>query len=451
MHDHLPAAPIPSSAPAPLPVARILGLGGAGIQAVEQMCRAGLEGAVGIAIHSDARCLASCSLPVKHLLGGHVTRGLKAGDPEMARALAEAEVDALRELGRGADLVVMVAGLGGNTAAGAAPVLARALRETRALVLALVALPFDFEGRRRQTQARAALRELRTAADAVVSLPNQNVVALLDAQTSLTEALRVIDDLLARGVRGLLRLLRRDGLINVDFGDLCHVVRGRQAESCLATAEAAGEHRAREVVEQLAHSPLLDQGRALARADALLVSLTAGPGLALGEVNQVMEQIQRLAARAQVIMGALVDPALDQRLAVTLVASDKTGPAPVATPSAADREVVPEPPEPEPPAGEFPPPADRPGSERVPTRGAASRGQRGGEPGPELELPGHERVGSAEPAASTARPARRRRPQQISLPLEPIARGRFAGTDPTVHQGEDLDRPTYQRRGVTLN
>lgn len=442
-----PLLPPPASPPGTPPVARVIGIGGAGLQAVEHLMRDPLADVVCAAVHTDLRRLETCGLPHKLLLGGQVTRGLKVGDPESSRRLAEAETAALRPLCEGADLVILVAGLGGNTAAGAAPVLARVARESGALVLALAALPFDFEGRRRHTQARAALQELRSAADAVIGLPNQKVAALLDEHTSLTETLQYIDDLLARGVRGLLRLLRRDGLINVDFGDLCHVVRGRQTESCFATAEAEGENRARDLVEKLARSPLLDSGRALAEADALLISLTGGPGLSLKDVNQVMEQVNRAAEHAQVIMGALIDPALDGRLAATVVVSRRLPAA--AAEAAESAEQTGESP---PPAAEFPtedpgvlPVAERPRPE------ASSAARRFVPPPPELTPEQAERLLAERGGAGAARRRTRGKPEQIALPLQAVSKGRFARTDPTVYRGEDLDVPTFRRRGVPLN
>lgn len=426
------------------PTAKIIGVGGAGLQALAHMARVGVGGAALAAVHTDARLLSESALADKLLLGSQLTRGLKVGEPELGRAVAEAEAHRLRHLCEGADLVIVVAGLGGNTASGAAPVLARVARENGALVLALVALPFDFEGRRRQQQAQAALGRLRTAADAVICLPNQKVSNLIDEKTSLPEAMQIIDDLLTQGVRGLLRLVMRGGLINVDFADLCHVVRGRQAESYFATAEAAGEVRAREVVERLVRHPLLDEGRLLAEADAVLVSLNGGLGLTLKEVNQVMEQINRLAENAQVIMGATIDPALADRLAVTLVAARRTTSESVDAPrpEASD--------EAEPLASEFPTrDADLDGA-RFDEARAPRAAQRYVPPPPDLtpeeaqRLLGHRRRGIAGPRPKL-------KAQQGVLPLEVVSKGRFARSEPTVHRGEDLDTPTYIRRGMALN
>jgi cell division protein FtsZ len=327
-------------------------------------------------------------------------------------------------------------------------VLARVARENGALVLAIVALPFDFEGRRRQQQAQAALKQLKTVADAVISLPNQKVAGLIDEKTSLSEAMLIVDDLLARGVRGLLRLMTRDGLISVDFSDLCHVVRGRQAESCFATTEATGENRAREVVERLVASPLLDNGRALSGADAVLVSLTGGPGLSLREVNQVMEQINRLCEHAQVVMGATVDPELEGRLAVTLIAAGRPA-AEASVPAVRARDGLAGV-EPEPPASEFPTGESTPAAERGEAGAGPRPTQRYVPPPPELTAEQAARILAGRTGGGMRRRTRVK-PQQGMLPLEAVSKGRFAKSEPTIHRGEDLDTPTYIRRGMALN
>lgn len=437
----------PTSSPPAPPGARVIGVGGAGLQVVEGLLRQGLPGIACAGIHTDARRLQSSPLPRKLLLGGQVSRGLKAGEPEVSRRLAEAEPEALRHLCEGADLIILVGGLGGNTAAGAMPVLARAARESGALALVLATLPFDFEGRRRQVQARTALEELRSAADAVISLPNQKVAALLDERTPLTETLEHIDELLGRGVHGLLRLLRRDGLINVDFADLCQVVRGRPAESCFATAEAEGENRARDLVEKLARHPLLDSGRDLAEADALLISLTGGPDLSLKDVNQVMEHINRAAEHAQMVMGALMDPALNGRLAATVIVSRRSTPELAA--AAPGGKIAADP---APPAAEFPT-HDAPGAggrEQIRTPGSGAS-RHFVPPPPELTPEQAERLLAERAGPAGIRRRARGKPEQIALPLQVVSKGRFARTDPTVYQGMDLDVPTFRRRGILLN
>ena len=442
-----PSLPVPPPAGRGTPHIKVIGVGGAGLQALGSMRTAGFDGVQFAALHTDARLMAVCPFDEKVLLGAALTRGLGAGgDPEIARAAAESDAEALRALCVGVYLVVVLTGLGGGTGSGVAPVLARVAREQGALVLGLVALPFEFEGNRRQQQAQLALRHLKTAADAVICLPNQKVAALVDENTTLVETFRIANDLLREGLAGLWRLITRDGLITVDFGDLCRVVRGRQAESCFATAEAMGENRAREVVDRLLSSPLLDQGRLLAEAEAVLVSLVGGASLTLKEVNLVMDQLNRVCEHAQVIMGAATDPAYADRLGVTLVATRRLG-EPERKP---ERAVAAPVADPAPPAAEFPiaPVAPAAGTRSVtPTDRPSPRYVA---PAPELTPEQAEQMLARQDTAGGRR-RRKAAMRQEMLPLEVVSKGRFAKSEPTIYRGEDLDTPTYIRRGMALN
>jgi cell division protein FtsZ len=429
------------------PAIKVIGVGGAGLQALEQIAQGGFAGLAYAAVHTDARRLVQSSIGEKLLLGAERLRGLSAGgDPELGRVAAEAEAAKLRDTCAGADLVIIVAGLGGGTGSGAAPVVARLAREQGTLVLALVVLPFDFEGSRRQQQAQDALRRLKTAADAVICLPNQKVAQLIDEHTTLFDAFKIANQLLARGVGGLWRLLQRHGLINVDFADLCHVVRGRQAESCFAAAQAQGEGRAREVLAQLLASPMLDGGQLLAEADAVLVSVTGGLDLTLKEVNQLMDQIKRRCENAQLVVGAAVDAAFDQRLAVTLVAAKRNPPNAQKTAAALEGHAGHEPLRSELPASPLEldtqlrshPVPETDGSQPVP-------------PAPELTAEQTAQLLAEQAGAVGARPKKARKLQQGILPLEIVSKGRFARSEPTVHRGADLDLPTYIRRNLPLN
>ncbi|MHB1309159.1 MAG: cell division protein FtsZ [Limisphaerales bacterium] len=447
MNEFSSSVPQPTaSGPAPVksPLIRVIGVGGAGLQAVAAMAGAGFAGVGFCGVHTDASRLANSPLTDKILLGANRTRGMGAGgDPEIGRAAAEEEANQLREMCAGCDLIILVAGLGKGTGSGAGPVVGRVARESGALVLALATLPFGFEGDRRQRQAHEALQQLKRSTDAVVCLPNQKVVGLIDENTTLAEMFSIANAMLADGVRGLWRLAINDGVIPVDFADLCRVVRGRQAESCFATAEARGESRAREVVEALLASPMLEAGRALGEADAVLVSLVGGTDLKQKEVSMVMEQINRLAERAEVVMGAACEPEFEGRLAVTLIAARRSESIPGmgrVGAAAAEEEsggLL---------TGDAPPDlalespegaGDRPHSRYVP-------------PAPDLTPELRDRVLRQAGVSARQRRKAARLNQQL-LPLDVVAKGRFAKSDPTVHDGEDLDTPTYIRRGVALN
>ena len=322
---------------------KVCGVGGAGCNAAGFIAQTKFDSVGFLLLNTDAQALAASPLPDKWVLGRQRTRGLgTGGDPEQGRAAAEDDAARLASFCAGADIIFILAGLGGGTGTGAAPVLARVARESGALVLAMVTLPFDFEGARRQRQAGTGLQQLKAAADAVICLPNQKLFKMLDENTSVLETFVIGHKLMADGLRGIWRLLTQTGLINVDFADLCSVTRGRHVASSFATAEAGGEKRGEQIIEKLLAHPLLDGGQVLNESDAVLVSLAGGPDLAMSEVNKIMEPLQRQCENAHFIFGAVIDEAFAGRLSVTLIASGpraapKPRPAAQPRPLAAER------------------------------------------------------------------------------------------------------------------
>jgi len=422
---------------------KVLGVGGAGCNAVSHLARESFAGVSFAVMNTDAPALAQSPVPTKLNLGAKSTRGLGAGgDPERGRAAAEEDATQIRALCEGADVVFVVAGLGGGTGTGAGPVVARVAKETGALVLSIVMLPFDCEGSRRARQAQLGLHELKSAADGVICLPNQRVFKLIDENTSLLEAFHITNELVAQGVRGIWRLLSRPGLINVDFADLCSVTRGRHAESCLVTAEAQGENRSREVMEKVMAHPLIEGGQVLTESAGVLVCIAGGKGLTMAEVNRIMEQINRQCEQANIIMGAAIDEELGDKLLVTLVASrrnaeggtrnaESQGGSGRATDTAAA--------------------AYSAGVEmETSMTGLGSRpSSRFVAPAPESTPEKTERL-LTQQSGGRGRKGNSRM-KQGQLPLEIISRGRFEKSEPTIYHGQDLDVPTYIRRGVALN
>jgi cell division protein FtsZ len=424
---------------------KVLGIGGAGCNAVSHLARQDLGGVHFAALNTDAAALAQAEVTTRLNLGAQTTRGLGAGgDPARGQAAAEETAGEIRALCEGAQVVFLLAGLGGGTGTGASPVVARVAKECGALVLSIVILPFECEGGRRMRQAQLGLVELKSAADSVICLPNQKVFKLIDEKTSLLEAFQITNDFITRGVRGIWRLLSRPGLINVDFADLSSVTRGRHAESALATAEARGENRVREVMEKLLAHPLIEGGQTLNEAGGVLVCIAGGPDLTMSEVNRVMEQVNRQCEQAHIIMGAAIDPELTDRLSVTLLAAR----------AAAVGESLGAPP------GQ--------GVRRAESSASALAGMdlatsmvnpfvsgktssRFVPPPPSLTPEKTEQL-LAQQNGGTGR-ARKAgsRLRQGTLPLEIISKGRFEKSQPTIHQGQDLDVPTYLRRGVALN
>ncbi|MDB6018918.1 MAG: Cell division protein FtsZ [Pedosphaera sp.] len=423
---------------------KVFGVGGAGGNAIDYMARQDFDGVNFVAINTDAQALLNLGVAERLTLGAKLTRGLgTGGDPDLGRAAAEEDVEKIRALCAGADVICVVAGMGGGTGTGAGPVVARLAKETGALVMGIVTLPFEFEGMRRQRQAQLGLRDLKAEADGVICLPNQKVFKLIDENTSVNEALKITNELLAQGVRGIWRLLTHTGLINVDFNDLCAVLRGRHEESSLATVEATGENRSHEVLEKLTSHPFLEGGQVLAEADAVLVSLTGGPDMTMAEVNRVMEQINRHCENAHIIMGAGIQGAFAGRLSVTLVASRRNtreergyGRSSAAAMSVREESM-------DVPGHEHDKELVNPPAEKRPTSRFVA-------PAPSLSQQQTEKLLTSQPG-STRQRKKASALRQGQLPLEIVSKGRFEKSEPTIHQGEDLDVPTYIRRGVALN
>ena len=422
---------------------KVIGVGGGGCNAVAHMVRERMSGVSFVVANTDAQALAESPAEEAIILGTKLTRGLgTGGDPELGKAAAESDRERLKELCAGVDIVFVVAGLGGGTGTGGAPVVAQVAKEAGALVLGIVTLPFDFEGNRRQRQGQCGLQELKAQADAVICLPNQKIHRLIDENTSFVDTFKISNDLVAQGVRGIWRLLTQTGMINVDFNDLCSVTRDRHAESAFAHVEVAGENRAAQAVEQMLAHPLLDSGQVLSEADTVLVSIVGGREMAMGEVNRLMEHLNRQCENAHLIMGAAIDETFSNRLAVTLIASRRA--AEIRDPRERRRGSLDR-------SAEERMPSDRSlsaadfDSELIQKNAPARPASRFVAPAPELTEQRAEHM--------LGRQGRRKKTpmRQAQLPLEIISKGRFEKSEPTIHQGEDLDVPTYIRRGVAMN
>ncbi len=403
---------------------KIFGVGGAGVSLLEALNGEDFAGAAFVAVNTDAPSLAASSATVKIHLETKLLRGLgTGGDPERGRAIAEEQFAILKTACEGADVILIVAGLGGGAGSGISPVLARAAKETGALVLAFVTLPFLCEGNRRQQQAQQSLEQLKSVADGVICLPSQKAFKLIDENTSVLDTFRITGGLLVEGVRGVWQLLTRPGLIQIHFNDLCALVRDRHSESAFAFVEASGAGRSREIVEKLIAHPLLDEGRALAESDAVLVSLMGGKDLTMAEVNRVMEQIGRHCEHAQIIMGAAVDVAMKNKLSVTVIAAKQNSNAEPMNVSGDSTEQV--------------------------SRNSIARPARCVSQPQTAALEQREQLLKQHASGRGRKAASKMR--QTQLPLAIISKGRFDKSEPTIHKGEDLDIPTYYRRGVVLN
>ncbi|MEX0850751.1 MAG: cell division protein FtsZ [Gaiellaceae bacterium] len=303
---------------------RVVGVGGAGLNALHRMIDAGIAQVDFIAVNTDIQALAASDAPVKISIGERVTHGLGSGaEPTVGRQAAEDAADQLRATLRGSDMVFVTAGEGGGTGTGAAPVVARIARELGALTVGIVTTPFRFEGTRRRTAAERGVEELRAACDTVIVIPNDRLLEVLDRSTSMIDAFRIADDVLRQGVQGICDLITTPGLINLDFADVRTVMQDA-GSALMGIGYATGPNRAIEAAERALGSPLIDAEIVSARG--ILLSIAGGDDLSLVEVNDAAEVVRATATdETNIIFGANVDPRLTGQVWVTVVATGLGG------------------------------------------------------------------------------------------------------------------------------
>jgi len=314
----------PPKGTAYLAAIRVVGVGGAGLNALHRMIDAGIAQVDFIAVNTDMQALAVSDAPTKIHIGEGVTHGLGSGaDPTVGRAAAEDAADQLRATLRGSDMVFVTAGEGGGTGTGAAPVVARIAREIGALTVGIVTTPFRFEGTRRRTAADRGVEELRAACDTVIVIPNDRLLDVLDRSTSMIDAFRIADDVLRQGVQGICDLITTPGLINLDFADVRTVMQDA-GSALMGIGYATGPNRAQEAAERALGSPLIDGEIVSARG--ILLSIAGGDDLSLVEVNEAAEVVRATATdETNIIFGANVDPRLTGQVWVTVVATGLGG------------------------------------------------------------------------------------------------------------------------------
>jgi cell division protein FtsZ len=303
---------------------RVVGVGGAGLNAIHRMMDAGIAQVDFVAVNTDRQALAISDAPIKIAIGEGLTQGLGSGaDPAVGRAAAEEALDQLKAALRGSDMVFVTAGEGGGTGTGAAPVVARVARELGALTVGIVTTPFRFEGTRRRSAAESGVDELRTACDTVIVIPNDRLLEVLDRSTSMVDAFKIADDVLRQGVQGICDLITTPGLINLDFADVRTVMQDA-GSALMGIGYATGQNRAKEAAERALGSPLIDAE--IVRARGILLSISGGDDLSLVEVNEAAEVVRQTATdETNIIFGATVDPRLTGQVWVTVVATGLGG------------------------------------------------------------------------------------------------------------------------------
>ncbi len=302
-------------------VIKVVGVGGGGGNAVQHMVQTDIEGVQFICANTDAQHLSSLSVETLLQLGTSVTKGLGAGaNPEIGKQAALEDRDRIQESIQGADMVFITAGMGGGTGTGGAPIVAQVAREMGILTVAVVTKPFPFEGKRRMDLAVDGILELGQHVDSLITIPNEKLLSVLGRQMTLLDAFRVANDVLRGAVQGIAELITRPGLINVDFADV-RTVMSEMGMAMMGTGTATGENRAREAAEAAINSPLLENVN-LAGAKGLLVNVTAGMDLSIGEFDEVGGIVQDIAAAdANVVVGTVIDPEVHDELRVTIVAT----------------------------------------------------------------------------------------------------------------------------------
>ena len=377
---------------------QVVGLGGAGGNVVDKLAAIGLGASGFVAVDTDAQALQRIVMAQKVAVGAKRTRGLGCGgDPDLGRQCIESAKRAMCKRLEGAEVVLLIAGMGGGLGTGAASALATIASTEGALVLGLALMPFECEGRRRMEQAHAGLARLREAADAVICLPNQHVLELHGENKSAQETFEAANALVLEGVFGIGRLLRADGLLTAGLADLRAVLSGRHEGSVLAAAEAEGRKRHRELLDQLCAHPFMEKGKVLKEADALLISLVGGLDMSMADVNRVTQHIVAHCPEAELVLSAAVEPGFKDKLGITVITARGKMEAEVKT---AQEPVV-------------------------------------AVPQPESK---------AEPKVRR----RRQTAKQQELQLQTISKGRFEKSEPTLYGGEDLDVPAFIRRNLPL-
>jgi len=438
---------------------KIVSVGGAGLNALDRILLDGLERAEAVAINTDVQSLASSVAAHKVQLGRTVTRGLGAGgDPELGYQAAVESADEIREALADARMIFICAGLGGGTGSGAAPYVAQLAREVGALVVAFSTLPFSFEGKRRNAQAREALARLNEVANAVICFENDQMGDIVAPQAGIHQAFALADSTVSQSVRSIVNLIQRPGLIRIGFDDLLAALRSRNSRCLFGFGESDSDNRAHEALTQALKNPLMDRGRMLADATRVLVQVAGGPGMTLSEVEILMQELGRhVNEQTQILFGVAVDGRLGDRLSVTIISSLAADEDLISQPVESAQSSAPATPpvweqpqevppnidfEPEPmPMEDFQPAEMIPIDEPPPAEPVLNK------PEPIVSTPHKKPAPVKEEKPPVEKSAQAK---QEVLQFEPATRGRFEKSEPTIVEGEDLDIPTYLRKNIKV-
>lgn len=303
---------------------KVVGVGGSGVNAVNRMVEAGLKGVEFLAVNTDAQSLHSSHADKKIHIGKALTKGLGAGsDPEVGKKSAEEDSEVIYEALKGADMVFITCGEGGGTGTGAAPIIANISKEVGALTIGVITKPFGFEGEKRKRIAEEGVDELRDKVDALITIPNDRLLQIVDKKTSLLDAFQVVDDVLRQGVQGISDLITESGLINVDFADV-KTIMSNAGSALMGIGRGSGENRAIEAAKQAINSPLLELS--INGAKGVLFNVTGGADLGMHEIDEAAKVITNAVdTEANIIFGAVIDPNITGEVRITVIATGFEG------------------------------------------------------------------------------------------------------------------------------
>jgi cell division protein FtsZ len=413
---------------------KLIGVGGAGSNAVDRLKMENLERLQLAVINTDHQALSSSPVQDKVLIGLSVTRGLGAGgDPELGRNAAEADREKIATVVKDCDLVFLLAGMGGGTGSGASPAVAEIAAESGALVIAFVTLPFSFEGGRRLKQAEDGLRALRQVCDAVIALPNDMLLQESVENESVLDSFARADEWVGRGVKSIWAMLFKTGLINLDFSTLRQAFQQRGAKTLFGLGEGSGENAVADAIASLKLCPLLHTPEFSRKADRLLVNIIGGTDLTLPKVNELMGAItEQFGRESHIIMGAVIDEALQGRVEVCVLGTCDLG----------GRAVAPRRP---PVRSKAPAARSESGSPAAPA--AASPAAQFSE----LAATPASGVPAASGAGGESKDVHAAKPSQDEFGFGELeSRGYFEKTDRNLFDGQDMDVPTYLRKGIRV-
>ncbi len=422
-------------------VTKVIGIGSTGCAVVDHLTQSDWPGARFIAMHTDPAALERLQGAEECHLGKEMPPGMGvSGDPELAEGISEEDAERIREICRGANLIVVVAALGGGVGTGAAPILVRLAKEVGAIALGIVTLPFDCEGPLRQKQARRGFSQLKTNADGVICFPNQTILAYLDKHSSLIEFFNAASDRLVEAVQRLGRILLCPGFMKISFSDLCAVLQGRQMESAFVHLEGTGERRLEDAVSQLVEHSLVKRTR-LGSPETLLVHIEGGSDLTMAEVNALIEKINHQFGEAQVVIGTSLEEHFEGAVGLNVLLSRRNFISDTGEPkgvSGGDESNE--------RAGEMSQDLKAHYENQTVERST----YRFVPPPPVLTEERREKIlREARDVPWKWQVATKLRPGYT--PFEILSNGRFEKSEPTIHRGEDLDVPTYIRRELRLD